>query len=81
MIHVGCNLCRHLIAESDADAVREGVGAKGARVDICGACMRDAAGRVAARLRPADRPDPTPVPRSVQQAALQVRLPHHLARR
>jgi hypothetical protein len=72
MIHIGCNLCRRIIADDDADAVREGVGPKG-RVDICGACMRDAAARVADRLRTlAQRLDP--VPPTVRERAMSIRL-------
>lgn len=80
MIHVGCNLCRRIIAAEDHDAVREGVNGEGARVDICGACMREAAERIADRLRALVKVvDPMPEP--VRSRALSIQLPKHLTRR
>lgn len=75
-----CNLCKRLIAGDDRDAVREGVNGEGARVDVCGSCMREAAERVAERLR-ASVKVVDPMPRSVQARALEIRLPEHLTRR
>jgi hypothetical protein len=79
MIHVGCNLCRRRIADDDADAVREGTGPTG-RVDICGACMREAAARIEDRMRALVR-RVDPVPQTVQRAALSIRLPERLQRK
>jgi hypothetical protein len=83
MIYIGCNLCRRIVASDDADAVTGGVNGKGDRVDVCGACMREAAERVAERLRalvkPADVADS--MPQSIRQQALSIRLPNHLTRR
>jgi hypothetical protein len=75
---VQCNLCRRIIADDDADAVRCGEGPKG-RTDLCGACMREAAERVLERLRASVRVV-DPVPQTVQRAALSVRLPERLRR-
>ncbi|MET0426696.1 MAG: hypothetical protein ABW046_22705 [Actinoplanes sp.] len=80
MIHIGCNLCRRIIADDDEDAVREGIGPAGKRVDICGCCMREAAERVADRLRAVVKVA-DPMPQTVRQRALSVRLPHHLQRK
>jgi hypothetical protein len=75
-----CNLCRRIIADADIDAVRGGVGDDGVRVDICGACMREAAERVADRLRASVKMlDPTPP--TVQQRARSIDLPAYLTRR
>ena len=79
MIHIGCNLCRRIIAADDADAVREGVGPTG-RVDICGACMREAVARIEDRMRALVR-RVDPVPQTVQKAALSIRLPERLQRK
>lgn len=75
-----CNLCRRIIAADDRDAVREGVNGEGARVDVCGSCMREAAERVADRLRAlVKRVDP--MPESIRSRALSIQLPDHLTRR
>jgi hypothetical protein len=79
VIHVGCNLCKRIIAAGDTDAVREGVGPAG-RVDICGACMREAAARIEDRMRALVR-RVDPVPDTVQHRALSIRLPERLQRR
>jgi hypothetical protein len=79
MIHIGCNLCKRIIAADDADAVREGTGPTG-RVDICGPCLREAAARIADRLRALVR-RVDPVPSSVQHRALSIRLPERLQRK
>jgi hypothetical protein len=69
-----CNLCKRIIAADDQDACRGGAKTSGHRVDICGACMREAAERIADRLRAVvKRVDP--VPESVRSRALSVRLP------
>jgi hypothetical protein len=80
VIHIGCNLCKRIIASDDPDAVREGIGGDGARVDICGSCMREAAERIAERLRALVRVV-DPMPESVRSRALSVWLPNHLTRR
>jgi hypothetical protein len=77
MIYVGCNLCRRNVAADDVDAVRDGATSSGKRVDICGACMREAATRIEDRLRALVR-RVDPVPQTVQRAALSVRLPERL---
>lgn len=80
-----CNLCRRVIAVDDADASRDGEQLDGQRVDICGACLREAAVRVADRLSEARlravvrRTDP--VPSTVQERARAIRLPEYLTRR
>jgi hypothetical protein len=80
VIRIGCNLCRRTIDDDDPDAVREGVGGDGARVDICGSCMREAAERIAERLRALVR-TVDPMPENVRSRALSVWLPNHLTRR
>jgi uncharacterized protein YlaI len=80
VIHIGCNLCKRIIAADDRDAVREGVNGEGVRVDVCGSCMREAAERVADRLRALVRVV-DPMPESVRSRALSIRLPEHLTRR
>lgn len=75
-----CNLCRRIIAAEDRDAVREGVNGEGARVDVCGACMREAAERVADRLRALVKVA-DPMPETIRSRALSIRLPDHLTRR
>lgn len=80
MIYVVCNLCRRIIAAEDRDAVREGINGEGARVDVCGSCMKEAAERVAERLRALVR-KVDPMPESVRSRALSIRLPQHLTRR
>ncbi len=72
VIYIGCNLCKRIIDDADADAMREGTGPTG-RVDICGACMRDAAANAVDRMRTlAKRIDPVPV--TVRERALSIRL-------
>jgi len=78
VIYVACNLCKRIIGDDDADAVREGAGPKG-RTDFCGACMREAAERVMERLRASVRVV-DPMPQTVQRAALSVRLPDRFQR-
>lgn len=75
-----CNLCRRIVAPDDTDASRDGERLDGERVDICGACMREAAERVADRLRALVR-RVDPMPEDVRRRAMAIRLPEYLTRR
>jgi len=76
-IIVRCNPCGAVIADDDTDAVFCGRSVAGARMDVCGGCMRAAARRVRELTSGRDLRN-LPMPRTVAERARDMRLPERL---